>query len=84
MPLYLEYSYHLSGLFTLNFVCARTKLSLCLSPYTLFFRCCCYSNKEYLRHLLVYIFLAVPGGLWDLSSPIRDQTQAHGSENVEW
>ena len=67
LPLYLEYSYHLSGLFTLNFVCARTKLSLCLSPYTLFFRCCCYSNKEYLRHLLVYIFLAVPGGLWDLS-----------------
>ena len=72
---------HTSRLFTLDIVCARTKLWLCLSPYTLGFFC--YSNKEYLRHLLVHIFLAVPGGLWDLSSPIRDQTQAHGSEIVE-
>ena len=23
-------------------------------------------------YLLIYLFLAVPGGLWDLSSPTRD------------
>ena len=37
---------HTSRLFTLDTVCARTKLWLCLSPYTL--GVFCYSNKEYL------------------------------------
>ena len=28
-------------------------------------------------------FLATPHGLWDLSSPTRDRSQAHGTESSE-
>ena len=34
--------------------------------------------------LFIYLcvcFLAMPHGLWDLSSPTRDQSQAHGTES---
>ena len=31
----------------------------------------------------VLFFLATPQGLWDLSSPIGDQTQAFSSESLE-
>ena len=32
--------------------------------------------------LFYFIFFAAPRSLWDLSSPSRDQTPAHGSESV--
>ena len=31
----------------------------------------------------LFVFLAMLYGMWDLSSPTRDQTQAHGSESSE-
>ena len=34
------------------------------------------------KHLF-FFFLATPQGLWDLSSPTRDRTQALGSESME-
>ena len=33
--------------------------------------------------ILFFIFLAVLCGLWDLSSPTRDRTRAHGSESTD-
>ena len=37
----------------------------------------------FLKFLKIFKFLAVPSGLWDLSSLTRDRTQAHGTESVE-
>ena len=34
-------------------------------------------------HYGFFFFLATLYGMWDLSSPTRDQTQAHGSESSE-
>ena len=31
----------------------------------------------------LFFFLAIPYGLWDLSSLTRDQTEAHVSESLE-
>ena len=33
--------------------------------------------------IYLFIFLAAPCGLWGLSFPTKDQTQAFGSESVE-
>ena len=39
-------------------------------------------NQNILRCRYIYIY-AIPCGLWDLNSSIRDQTWALGSENTE-
>ena len=39
------------------------------------------NTEKYLKHVL--FFLAAPHGFWDLSSPMRDQTQPLGSESME-
>ena len=38
---------------------------------------------QLLFFLLLLLLLAVPGGLQDLSSPIRDQTPGYSSESME-
>lgn len=40
-------------------------------------------NKVYHLNYFVVCFLAVPRGLWDLSSPIRDGIQAPSSGSTE-
>ena len=42
----------------------------------------CNQQAEILM-LLLFFFLAVPRGSWNLSSPTRDGTQALGSESTE-
>ena len=40
-------------------------------------------EKCLFRSSALFFFLAVPCGLWDLSSPTRDRTQALGCESME-
>ena len=40
-------------------------------------------NMVIFIYLFIFIFLATPRGLWDLSSPTRDRTRTLGSESVE-
>ena len=41
------------------------------------------TRKIYLFIYLYFYFLAMPRGLWDFSSPARDQIWALGSESAE-